>query len=312
MFINNIGLFLDSNSIFLLKIFIYYVCFSYSFLLSQFFDNFFYINFSNISKNGNTKNIFNLSWLNFFLIISIFILFLIIRFELKNNIELLKITSMLFAMYGFGFIFFNYFFFWTSFDKFNPNIFIILIMPLLVNILFYKNYINIILSLEYLSICTIGYISSFFYKNLNGLLSYLWSSIISALTIFLIVYYYNFYKNYYIINVFMFVYFSSKLGLLPLGFWLYSFYSNLNTNNILFYLSCIYINNILFVVILILNINEQSYIINFKQLNNNNIKYIVILFNIIFINLFYFNSNIKKILFINTLITSCIVYSIFL
>jgi hypothetical protein len=312
MFINNIGLFLDSNSIFLLKIFIYYVCFSYSFLLSQFFDNFFYINFSNISKNGNTKNIFNLSWLNFFLIISIFILFLIIRFELKNNIELLKITSMLFAMYSFGFIFFNYFFFWTSFDKFNPNIFIILIMPLLVNILFYKNYINIILSLEYLSICTIGYISSFFYKNLNGLLSYLWSSIISALTIFLIVYYYNFYKNYYIINVFMFVYFSSKLGLLPLGFWLYGFYSNLNTNNILFYLSCIYINNILFVVILILNINEQSYIINFKQLNNNNIKYIVILFNIIFINLFYFNSNIKKILFINTLITSCIVYSIFL
>ena len=139
MFINNIGLFLDSNSIFLFKIFIYYVCFSYSFLLSQFFDNFFYINFSNISKNGNTKNIFNLSWLNFFLIISTFILFLIIRFELKNNIELLKITSMLFAMYGFGFIFFNYFFFWTSFDKFNPNIFIILIMPLLVNILFYKN-----------------------------------------------------------------------------------------------------------------------------------------------------------------------------
>lgn len=300
------------NSSYLLKLLLYYTCFSYSFIFSEYFDNYFAVNFSQISKNINIKNTFNLKWLNYFIVINFVILYLIIKVEIFLDLRFTKIVIILIIIYMSSFFTFNKFFFWNSFSKFNPNIFIMLMLPLIVNVFFYKNYITIVLSLEYLSVCSVGYLSSFFYKNINGLLSYIWSSIFSALLVFLLIFYIQLFLSGFFYDLIILFYYSIKIGLMPLGFWLYYFYNDISVNNIINYLSCIYIINIVFVIILITVMRQNILLFTVKDYNTvlSVIKYLIILFNVFFINIFYFNSNFKKILFINTLVTATIIYTI--
>lgn len=303
---------LTVSSIYLLKITLYYICFVYAFIFSEHFDNTFYTNFSSISKNININNSFNSTWLNYFIIISTVTILLISGIEVFTNVNITKLVVLLSVIYFFSFYVFNNFFFWNSYCKFNPNIFIILVLPLVINVFFYKSYIIIILSLEYLSVCTISYISSFFYKNLNGLLSYIWSSIFSAILIFLWVTYTQQRVNNIIYDLTIISYFSIKVGLMPLGFWLYYFYNDININNIINYLSFLYIINIVFVMLFILCSSSYSIFYYKDILTLNTIKTLILSLNLIVVNFFYFNSNFKKILFINTLTTSIIIFSIFL
>jgi len=169
------------------------------------------------------------------------------------------------------------------------------------------NLLYFYISLEYISVCTCGFLS-YSDNSYQSVLTYLWASIISAIlsaSILLC----NLSGFSPVLIVFLiYFYFSIKVGLLPFGYWLFFFYNTMINKNLIAYLSSFYIINILYVyfflsIILTMFVNLNVYFVLYK--------FYFVGINFLFAFIFFINSYNLRIFFLyNTLTTASIVYSI--
>lgn len=208
---------LDSNIFFffIFKLILFYSLYVYINLILFYCSNSIVLNYDFIFKKYHFNNSkFKLFWYNF-----IFIYFYIYIILLAHVYSVSIFKVFIFFLISTLIINFNTFinlnFF--VFKKIPNTFFLFLILFLFIfdnlnyNILFFY------ISIEYLSICTCGYLS-YFDNNYTSVLLYLWSSIVSAILSAILIFccFCNLNDNF--IFLLIYFYFSIKIGLLPFGY----------------------------------------------------------------------------------------------